>query len=778
MHRFIICYLLTVGLASIPAVAASPSPAADRFEIGEKSFLLEGKPFVIRSGEMHFSRIPREYWRHRLKMVRAMGCNTVCAYMFWNLHEPRPGRFDFTGANDVAEYCRLADEEGLKVILRPGPYACAEWDFGGFPWWLLKNQNIQLRTRDADYLKACRSYLIEVGKQLAPLQITRGGPIIMVQVENEYGSYGDDREYIGLLRDYLVEAGFDVPLFTCDGPVQLKNGTRPDLFSAVNFGANPEHAFRALRNIRPTGPLMCGEYYPGWFDRWGVPHRTGPTPKILRELGWMLENQASFSIYMAHGGTSFGFTAGANSPPFRPQITSYDYDAPISEAGWATPKFHAIRELFSKHLLPGETLPAVPEPNPVIVISEIRLGQRAAMLSRLPHAITGPHPLPMEMHDQAHGLILYRTRLPAGPTGRLRVIGAHDLTFVYLDGKPVGILDRRHDQDTLLLPALEQEAALDLLVHAFGRINYGKNIHDRKGITGSVTLTRGAATSELTGWSTHLFPLLPADWKPLDFADSAPETHGPVYHCGTFVLEQTGDTFLDLRGWGRGVVWVNGHNLGRYWNLGPQQTLYCPGPWLQQGENEIVVLAFEPVERDTLTGLRQPVLNEIRAEASPRSPRAKGTLRLTQVHPLHQGSFDDGIAAQTIRFAPQNGRYFCLQALNSHPGDPHATCAELDLLDPAGHEIPRESWSVAYATSEEAGDDGFAENVFDLQPTTIWHSRWKGVKPKHPHAIVIDLGEIREVAGLRYLPRQDMPNGRIKDYRIYLRTEPFPDLTR
>ena len=335
--------LLVLGTSSALCAAAS-------FTIGGNNFLLAGQPFLIRCGEMHFARIPPEYWQHRLHLARAMGLNTACAYVFWNSVEPEPGRFDFSGASDVARFCRLAQTEGLKVVLRPGPYSCAEWDLGGLPWWLLKIPDIKLRSQDPRFLEASRRYLQAIGRQLAPLQVTRGGPIIMVQVENEYGSYGNDKQYMGLLAGYLKEAGFEVPLFTCDGPKELKNDSREDLFCVVNFGSNPEKNFQTLRTIRAKGPLMCGEYYPGWFDSWGSKHHTGPTAKVVSELGWMLEHNASFSIYMVHGGTSFGFSAGANSPPFSPEATSYDYDAPITEAGWASPKYFALRELFLKHL--------------------------------------------------------------------------------------------------------------------------------------------------------------------------------------------------------------------------------------------------------------------------------------------------------------------------------------------------------------------------------------------------------------------------------------------
>ncbi len=382
------------------AFSSCNSPKNETFEIGKESFLLNGKPYVIRSGEMHFMRIPEAYWEHRLKMAKAMGLNTVCAYMFWNAHEENPGDFDFTGRRDVAKFCRLAQKEGLYVILRPGPYSCAEWEFGGFPWWLLKKKDIQVRTRDPYFMEHARKYLMEVGRQLAPLQITKGGPILMVQVENEYGSYGSDTVYMGEIRDALVQAGFEVPLFACDGPSQMKNDKRSDIFSVVNFGGNPEPAFAALRKLQKTGPLMCGEYYPGWFDSWGKPHHTGNTEKITEELKWMLDHDASFSIYMAHGGTSFGLWSGANCPPFSPQCSSYDYDAPISEAGWETEKFDAIRDLFSDYLQEGESLPGIPAKNPVISIPAFELTETAPVFDNMPKGIKDEFPKNMELYDE------------------------------------------------------------------------------------------------------------------------------------------------------------------------------------------------------------------------------------------------------------------------------------------------------------------------------------------------------------------------------------------
>jgi len=763
------------------SVGAGPDESPQTgFTIGESSFLLNGRPFQIRSGEMHAARIPREYWRHRLQMVRAMGCNTVCAYLFWNQHEPRPGQFDFSGQADVAEYCRLAQEAGLWVILRPGPYSCAEWDLGGLPWWLLQTPDIQLRTRDARYLEAAQRYLLRVGQELAPLQITQGGPILMVQVENEYGSYGSDREYIAALRDTLRQAGFDVPLFTCDGPAQLKNDTLPNLFCVVNFGSDPENAFKALRSVRPSGPLMCGEYYPGWFDSWGRSHHTGDPQKVVRDLAFMLEHDASFSIYMVHGGTSFGFSSGANSPPFLPQSTSYDYDAPIDEAGRTNAKFEAIRELFRRHLLPGEVLPEPPAPNPVIVLPEIHLTEWSGLLDHLPSGQRDDRPRPMEMYGQAHGCILYRTELQSGPAAVLHIVEPHDYAQIYLDGRRLAVLDRRARGNRVNLPPREHAVPLDILVAAMGRVNFGPDLHDRKGITERVELVQGEATVELTGWETRCLPLDAEHLAKLRFQPGPCPRGVPLFYSGSFEVDRVGDTFLDMRGWSKGVVWVNGHNLGRYWNIGPQQTLYLPGCWLNPGRNDLLVLdLFGDVDEPVSRGLEAPILDELRPDPFGPKPsrRPDQSLKLEGLAPICQGVFGEGVDWHEVHFEPSGGRYVCLEAISSQGEDPFTTCAELVLLDREGRALSREAWSIAYADSEElSSEDGAAPNVLDGQRDTFWHTEWASSQPHHPHQIVIDLGAKFTVSGFRYLPRQDNPNGRIREFRLFVREEKFPGL--
>ncbi len=590
-----------------------------RFEIGNQSFLLDGKPFVIRSGEMHFNRIPHEYWRHRLQMAKAMGLNTVAVYLFWNYHEPEPGKFNWSVDRDAAEFCRMAQEEGLWVILRPGPYVCAEWDFGGLPWWLLKEDGIAVRSRDPRFLEPARRYLAEVGKHLANLQVSKGGPIIMVQVENEYGSFGSDAEYMGDIRQALLEAGFEVPLYACNPRTKIGNGYRADLFQVANFGPGiwPK-AFPMLREYQKAGPLMSGEYYPGSVDAWGFKPESSAATAFARDLIMFLEQGVSFNIYMVHGGTTFGLANGGETP-FKPFVSSYDFGAPISEAGWPTEKYFACRETVSKFLEPGEKLPDVPATNTVIVIPPFELKESAPVMENLPRPIADETPRPMEHYNQELGCIVYRTELPSGPAGLVRLFAPHDFCWLYLDGKQIGgVLDRRkHPGDleeiSVDVPARARTVRLDLLIEAMGRPNFfGPGQLDRKGLRGPVLFDakNGSVWQVLKGWEVFPLPLNDAQLAGLRFTTNASPA-GPAFWRGTFDLTKTGDSFFDLRTWGKGVVWINGHCLGRFWNIGPQQTLYCPGPWLISGRNEVIVLDVLGPREARLSGVKLPVLDEL-----------------------------------------------------------------------------------------------------------------------------------------------------------------------
>jgi beta-galactosidase len=768
--------LLILGLVctQFSSFAQANSPT---FAIGDSSFLLNGKPYVIRCGEMHFARIPKEYWRHRLQMAKAMGLNTVCAYLFWNLHEQQPGQYNWQGQADAAAFCRIAQEEGLYVILRPGPYSCAEWEFGGLPWWLLKDKTMKVRTQHPYYLESSRKYLKEVGKQLAPLQVSNGGPILMVQVENEYGSYGTDKVYMNTIKSFLQEAGFTVPLFHCDGPPQLKNDHPEGLFAVVNFGSNPEASFKPLRDIQPTGPLMCGEYYPGWFDSWGRPHHTGSSDKVVKELQWMLNHKASFSIYMVHGGTTFGTYSGANAPPYLPQTSSYDYDAPIDEAGNATNKFYAIRELFSKYLQENETLPNVPAPIPSQTINHINFTAVAPLWDNLPQPVPADSAILMEDLDQAYGAVLYTTSIPAGPESTLQFGEIHDYALVYINKELIGAVDRRKGKYSIELPARTKPGLLEVLVEATGRVNYGSYMHDRKGIHGDVVLINGNTKTILKHWKNYPLPMgdknIPLKYKPPDRKQAT----SAAFYKGNFTVEKPGDTYLDVRKWNKGLVWVNGICLGRFWNIGPTQTMMLPGCWLKKGINEVVVFDLYGVNKPELQGLDKPILNELK-EPQPQAHKKPGQQwKLSEADANDTGSFNNTEKWQVENIKPAIGRYVCLEALNSFDSQPFTTLAELFLLDEKGNEIPRSKWRVLYADSEETGgEDGNAENIFDLQYSSFWHTQWQDASPKHPHQVVIDLGTAYKISGIKILQRQDSKNGRIKDYRLYISEKKFTGL--
>ncbi len=590
--------LLMIALSMVPAYAQR----SERFEIGTDHFLLSGKPFQVMSGELHYPRIPRAYWHDRLTKARAMGLNTICTYVFWNLHEPSPGTFDFTGNLDVAAFVREALKVGLRVIVRPGPYVCSEWDLGGLPSWLLKDRDIKLRCSDPRYERAAAIYLNRLAAELAPLQIDRGGPIIMFQVENEYGSYGNDTAHLKFLQTTMRSAGLTVPFFTSDGPAPylLAGGTLPDVVPVVNFGGAPKEAFSVLEQFRPGIPHMNGEYWCGWFTHWGdSTWGSSNTKTQAEELRWMVENGKSFNLYMFHGGTNFGWMAGANfGRTYEPDVTSYDYDAPLDEMGNPTPKYDAFRQVLVAHQPAGATVPDVPSASVGIELPAFTPQKGERLFNILPTPLRTPQPRSLEDVGQDYGFMLYRTKLIGPTNGVLTVTELHDYALIYVDGRFIDTLDRTKGKYSTRLPETTSKSpVLEILVEAMGRVNFGQHLIDRKGITERVTL-RGVT---LMDWEMFPLPLrdpsstrLPSDGTGVD--------HGPRFFSASLAVAKPGDTFLDMSAWTKGVVWVNGHNLGRYWNIGPQQRLYLPGAWMKTGENSVIVLDLFAEEPAAISG--------------------------------------------------------------------------------------------------------------------------------------------------------------------------------
>ena len=766
---FFLCSLIFMGCSPI-------QKEKHTFFFFDKTFLLDGTPFLIKAAEMHYTRIPAEYWEHRIQMCKALGMNTICIYAFWNIHEQKEGEFDFKGQNDIAAFCRLAQKHGMYIMLRPGPYVCSEWEMGGLPWWLLKKKDIKLRTNDAYFLERTKCFMNEIGKELADLQVSRGGNIIMVQVENEYGAYATDKEYIANIRDIVKGAGFtDVPLFQCDWSSTFQRNGLDDLVWTINFGtgANIDAQFKKLQEARPNAPLMCSEFWSGWFDHWGRKHETRDAETMVSGIKDMLDRHISFSLYMTHGGTTFGHWGGANSPAYSAMCSSYDYDAPISEAGWATPKYYKLREMLMQYADSAQVIPDVPAAYPVIEIPEFALKEVAPLFDNLPEPKLSEDIKPMEQFDQGWGTILYRTSLPEVKEGTTLLIDeVHDWAQVYADGKLLGRLDRRRGQNSLVLPSLQKGTRLDILVEAMGRVNFDVAIHDRKGITDKVELLTETDKRELKNWEVYSFPVAH------DFAESKKYVEGekldaPAYYRATFELDQVGDVFLDMQTWGKGMVWVNGKAMGRFWKIGPQQTLFMPGCWLKKGKNEIIVLDLLGPEKATVSGLKKPILDMLRAEA-PATHRAKGqNLNLKGESPVAVGELSAGNGWQEVKFGKTvAGRYFCLEALSAQDGKDNAAVAEFYLLDENGKPLSRQHWKIEYADSESTSWGNFtADKIYDLQESTYWSTRDGN---KYPHQFVISLGEDVKVSGFRYLPRaEESYPGMIKKYKAYVKSTPF-----
>ncbi|MET4224273.1 glycoside hydrolase family 35 protein [Oerskovia enterophila] len=579
----------------------------------------DGVPHRMLSGSVHYFRVHPDLWEDRLLRLRAMGLNTVDTYVPWNWHEAARGTFDFTGWRDVERFVRLAGDLGLDVVVRPGPYICAEWDNGGLPAWLTATPGIRLRCSDETYLAAVAAWFDELLPRIAALQANRGGPVVAVQVENEYGSFGDDHAYMAWVHDALVERGIDELLFTADGPtdLMLDGGSLPGVLAAATFGSRPGQALDKLTARRGEQPFVCAEFWNGWFDHWGDPHHVRGADSAAADVRDLLDLGGSVSLYMAHGGTNFGLTAGANHDGTRlqPTVTSYDSDAAVAEDGSVTPKFFALRKVLSEHPSHGTRIPEDAQddrwiaPSPKLAARALPPVSTRPLLPALRAsgtATVAPSPLTFEQLGQNAGLVLH-TATPVLPPGdsTLSVLGLHDRATVYVDGREVGVLERETSHRGLTVHGEGLPVRLEILVENLGRINYGPRLGEHKGILGDVLVERRI----VHGWTSRSLPLdlLPVDglWAAGEpDAEATPimprDAVGPqgVLARTTLDLDEPADTFLTLPGWTKGFVWVNDVLLGRYWERGPQHTLYVPAPLLRAGSNTVTVLELHAVGHD------------------------------------------------------------------------------------------------------------------------------------------------------------------------------------
>ncbi len=587
-------------------------------EIKNKKFYMDSKPFDIYSGAMHYFRTVPEYWEDRLTKLKAAGFNTVETYVCWNLHEKKPGEFDFSGILDIEKYLEIAQKVGLYAIVRPGPYICAEWDFGGLPAWLLKDKNMQIRCMYPDYLKCVERFYKELLPRLVPHLESHGGNIIAMQVENEYGSYGNDKDYLRYVKKLTRDCGIDCLLFTSDGNTNnmISGGSLPDIYKVLNFGSRSRTAFNVLKGFENDGPNMCGEFWCGWFDHWRDKHHTRNSLEIVNEIKGFIDNGASFNMYMFHGGTNFGFTAGANHNQghgYEPTVTSYDYCAMLTEWGDYTPAYHAVRKLLCEKQ--GIEPPELPESPKLQSIGKVELTETASLFENLDNIGEKHHvPVPegMEYFGQNFGLIYYETTLKgkynASP---MYVKNVHDFADVYFDGEKKASIDRtlysvegkttlkdvifkkkKGESSPFLMPALSGERKIGVLVDTMGRVNYGENMLDRKGIS-DIYL----GIQRLMNYDVWTLPLDNLD--KLKYSSSVKKEE-PVFLKGSFKTDSKADCFVHLDGFNRGCVYINGFNLGRFWKVGPQKSLYLPGTLLKD-ENEIIVFNIGGYSKPTVS---------------------------------------------------------------------------------------------------------------------------------------------------------------------------------
>lgn len=580
------------------------------------TFYLNDEPIQILSGAMHYFRTVPEYWEDRLIKLKQCGLNCVETYIPWNFHEPNEGNFHFTGMADVEAFIRTAERVGLYVIIRPSPFICAEWEFGGLPAWLLADSNMDIRTSDPKYLAKVDAYYDVLMPKLRPHLHTNGGPIIMMQVENEYGSYGNDKTYLTYLKKAMETRGIDVLLATSDGPtpLMLAGGTLDGVLPTANFGSRPEEHFPTLQRHSPGIPNMVMEFWIGWFDHWGEAHHTRAASDMVVAFRKLLDQKASVNFFMFHGGTNFAFWNGANHDDgYQPTVTSYDYDSLLTEAGDVTDKYWAVREAIGEHVALGEL--ALPEPIPKRAYGQVELIEKVDLFDAL-EMISAPvrkaSPVPMEKVGQNYGFIMYRTFLD-GPheSAPLSIGDVRDRALVFVNGNFRGVVDRWNDK-AIEVGIPEGGAQIDILVENMGRVNYGEHLYDPKGILGGVRFSY----QFLSDWTIYPLPMdnldeLVFEEEDLGLTDEftrKSDISQPAFYRGTFWADEIADTFVHLPGWVKGFVVVNGFNLGRYWEIGPQETLYIPGPLLKEGENELVIFELHGAESETVSLIDYAIL--------------------------------------------------------------------------------------------------------------------------------------------------------------------------
>ena len=572
------------------------------FQIKNNEFLKNGKPIKIISGAVHYFRNMPDTWDDIFKKIKALGCNCVETYCAWNMHEKIQGQYDFSGNLDIAAFIRMAQKEDLMVIVRPGPYICAEWEFGGLPWWILVNDDMEIRCMNKQYIQCFEAYLDKLFEEIRPLLCTNGGPIIMLQCENEYGYYGDDKDYLEYLAKSYKEKGIDVPLFTSDGTQEkyLIDGSIDGLLTTLNFGSRVEENFKAFNSLYPDKPKMCMEMWNGWFDAWGdSKHHTTSAEDYAAVVDDMLKI-GSVNMYMFIGGTNFGFTSGANHyEKFAPDVTSYDYDALLTEAGDVTPKYYAVRNVIKKYV--DTPLPSVPANRPKKAYGKFLLTQKTGLfanLNNISKPIKSEIPKHMEKYGIGYGYIAYETVLNREYIDAvLSLESLGDRAHVYLNHNLMGIL--YINEDLSIKINAQKGDTLTILCENMGRANFGPKMMRKKGIAGRCLI------DGKIHFNWNVYPLPMDNLSNLDFSENQFNEKTGFYK-GSVDIDEPYDTFLKLENFKKGFVTINGFNIGRYWEIGPQKTLYVPKSILQKGENEFIVF-----ESDGLKGIPQIELCDI-----------------------------------------------------------------------------------------------------------------------------------------------------------------------